>query len=129
MTQNSRRRLLQSLAVTLPVAWSRPVVESIVLPAHAQTSGCGAEPGCYAIPGPQSFNWPGGAGPFDVDVHLSEDCEVGGTITVTIVVAADAEEAAGLLSCESPGAEGVSEVEGEAPALSGCSFFVCREDT
>lgn len=46
-SNNSRRKLLKSIAAgsgavvagrTLPDSWSRPVVDSIVLPAHAQTS-------------------------------------------------------------------------------------------
>jgi hypothetical protein len=45
----SRRKLLKSIAAgsgaivagkSLPESWSRPVVDSVVLPAHAQTSGC-----------------------------------------------------------------------------------------
>jgi len=37
----TRRKLLKGLAVTLPAAWTRPVVESVVLPAHAQATACG----------------------------------------------------------------------------------------
>lgn len=45
--ENDRRRLLKALtlgggAVTitkLPATWSKPVLESVMLPAHAQTSG------------------------------------------------------------------------------------------
>ena len=48
--QSSRRRLLKSVAVGgvfsaakgIPGSWTRPVIESVVLPAHAQTSGCAA---------------------------------------------------------------------------------------
>ena len=38
MTQESRRKVLKGLAVTIPAAWTTPVVESIVTPAHAGTS-------------------------------------------------------------------------------------------
>jgi len=38
MNNETRRSLLKGLALTLPVAWTRPVVESVVLPAHAQAS-------------------------------------------------------------------------------------------
>ena len=47
MSDNSRRKLLKSIAVgsgaivagkKLPDSWSRPVVDSVMLPAHAQTS-------------------------------------------------------------------------------------------
>ena len=46
----SRRRILKTIAAgggavvagkTLPQSWYKPVVETVVLPAHAQTSGCG----------------------------------------------------------------------------------------
>ena len=48
MSSNSRRKLLLSIAASgssifvgksLPNSWVKPVVESMVLPAHAQTSG------------------------------------------------------------------------------------------
>lgn len=42
MTRQSRRRVLKGLAVTLPATWATPMVKSVLLPAHAQTSGiCG----------------------------------------------------------------------------------------
>jgi len=34
----TRRKLLKGLAVTLPAAWTRPVVKTVLLPAHAQRS-------------------------------------------------------------------------------------------
>ena len=48
MSDKSRRKLLKSIALgsgavvagkSLPESWSRPVVDSVMLPAHAQTSG------------------------------------------------------------------------------------------
>lgn len=44
MTRKSRRKVLKDLAITLPAAWSTPMVESIILPAHAQTS-----PSCSVV--------------------------------------------------------------------------------
>ena len=41
MKNANRRTLLKSMAVSAPVAWSAPVVNSVVLPAHAVTSGAG----------------------------------------------------------------------------------------
>lgn len=47
MTTESKRKLLKSIAMgtgaviagkSLPESWSRPVVEAVLLPAHAQTS-------------------------------------------------------------------------------------------
>jgi hypothetical protein len=40
MTKESRRNVLKGLAVTVPAVWATPVVESIILPAHAGFS-CG----------------------------------------------------------------------------------------
>lgn len=49
MSNEKRRKLLKSIAAgsgaiisgkSLPDSWSRPVVDSILLPAHAQTSAC-----------------------------------------------------------------------------------------
>jgi hypothetical protein len=49
MSDKSRRKLLKSIAAgsgaivagkSLPETWSRPVVDSVMLPAHAQTSAC-----------------------------------------------------------------------------------------
>ena len=48
MSDSSRRKLLKSIAAgsgaivagkSLPESWSKPVVDSVMLPAHAQTSG------------------------------------------------------------------------------------------
>jgi len=44
MIENKRRRLVKVLggsAAMVPVAWTRPVVQSVVLPAHARATSCG----------------------------------------------------------------------------------------
>lgn len=38
MPQHSRRRLLTGAAVLAPAAWATPVVDTVIMPAHAQTS-------------------------------------------------------------------------------------------
>ena len=38
MNKNERRKALKVLAVSTPVVWTRPVVDSVVLPVHAQTT-------------------------------------------------------------------------------------------
>lgn len=38
MSKQSRRKALKALAVGAPVTWANPVVESVVLPAHAATT-------------------------------------------------------------------------------------------
>ena len=39
----SRRNLLKCLGISIPTAWAAPIIEAIMLPAHAQTTG-GAAP-------------------------------------------------------------------------------------
>lgn len=39
MARSTRRKLLKGIAFSLPAAWVAPVVQTVVLPAHAQTSG------------------------------------------------------------------------------------------
>lgn len=62
---SSRRRLLKSLLVgggilttapSLPRAWVRPVVQAVVLPAHAQTSGINGEFAGRTEPGTQTVD-------------------------------------------------------------------------
>lgn len=38
MTQKTRRRALKGLAITVPAAWTAPIVNSVILPVHAQMS-------------------------------------------------------------------------------------------
>ena len=38
MSQESRRIVLKGLAISLPATWATPLVESVILPAHAGTS-------------------------------------------------------------------------------------------
>ncbi len=46
MNKKTRRNVLKGLAVTLPATWAKPVVNSVVLPAHGGTTlTCPA--GCY----------------------------------------------------------------------------------
>ena len=76
LSKASRRKLLRSIAAgggavvagqTLPSRWTKPVVDSVLLPAHAQTSAVppGAGPGCpepslvriaFTRPGSSVFN-------------------------------------------------------------------------
>lgn len=39
MSQSARRTVLKGLVGVVPIAWSKPVVEVLTLPAHAQMSG------------------------------------------------------------------------------------------
>jgi hypothetical protein len=123
MTQESRRALVKGLAVTLPAAWTAPVVESIILPAHAQTSpgGCGAPEGCFRFED-QSFSWPGGTGPEDVVLIDNDDCTGDPMPGGRMVLVESFEAAAQALGpCE-----GFLEVLATDPSPGGgCSFFIC----
>ncbi len=74
-----RRRLLKALAIggaaAMPVEkWTRPVVESVVLPAHAQTTDDDeeprvAEPGCLVFTSDDSFVVPEGITEIEVQLE------------------------------------------------------------
>jgi len=50
MNKKHRRRAIKGLMLSLPAVWTKPIVNSIVLPAHAQTSAdSGPEPVTYSI--------------------------------------------------------------------------------
>lgn len=127
MTQKLRRTTLKSLALTLPAAWIAPIVQSVVLPAHAQTSACSAPRGCYQYDSTNSFHWPGGAGKATVTYYInSTDC--GNETTPTsagtdsVAVAASTEEASALLGCDAVAIRSIPTV----PELTGgCRFFGC----
>lgn len=153
--QASRRTLLGALVTlgsipgitAVPRQWTRPVVDAVLLPAHAQTSeseeaisegsatgseetnACTAEAGCYEITNipDRSFQWPGGSGPFAVDVYSSTDCT--GSVIVpsslaSAVVAISEEEAIVQLSCPDTGI--VAQVSTNPSPGEGCSFFICQ---
>lgn len=130
MTQKSRRTLLKGLAVTLPAAWSRPIVESVVLPAHAQTSepeGCSADAACYSYAAGgsgRSFNWPGGGGARTLDIIDGRSCDDSPVATAAVVLAASQAEAESLVSCDGAG-QVLLQIATEPPAPDGCNFFVC----
>ena len=91
MSDQSRRKLLKSIAAgsgaivagkSLPESWSKPVVDSVILPAHAQTSP-GAEPTTFTQTITQTIE-------LTEPTVLSFDFDIGsfiptgaGTVTVT----------------------------------------------
>jgi hypothetical protein len=117
-----RRALLKGVAVVLPAVWTTPLAKSVVLPVHAQTSGCAAPEDCYVIEG-GSFSWPGGTGPYNVDFRLGSDCSSETSIGAHVVVAASFEEAAALLSCSSGLVATL--LPTNPPAPEGCDFWSC----
>jgi hypothetical protein len=56
MTQKSRRKVLKGLAITMPAIWVTPVVESVILPAHAGTDMSGPEPCDHSVDETQQTN-------------------------------------------------------------------------
>ncbi len=40
MSERNRRKALKLLAVGAPMAWTKPVVKSVILPAHASVTTC-----------------------------------------------------------------------------------------
>ena len=53
MNKTRRNSLLVTMAATVPSVWKRPVIEAVVLPAHALTSPETELPGCpmqFGIP-------------------------------------------------------------------------------
>jgi len=88
-SNDSRRKLLKSIAAgsgavvagkSLPESWSKPVIDSVMLPVHASTtddtSDCDISPGCVLIwEGPHYYMWPGGSGPYPLKYFwTSSDC-------------------------------------------------------
>lgn len=130
MSKTNRRRMLKGLALSVPAAWTAPLVKSVVLPAHAQTSGCAPE-GCYLV-GTSSaaeagthFYWPGGTGPetvFGRNFECDPDSVDTRAPSLTIVATTTVEEAISLLDCSDGFAVTTFDT---TPALSGCYFFTC----
>jgi hypothetical protein len=121
MTQNSRRRVLKGLAISLPATWSAPLVKSVLLPAHAQTSGCYAPEGCYQFLNQnESFHWPGGTGYRLLTLFADADCFVGSAVApLRVALAASNAEAKALLGIPDP------ELEETVPQPEGgCSFYI-----
>lgn len=128
MSRRSRRRLLKGLALTLPAAWSRPIVESVVLPAHAQTSGpgCSADAGCYSFSTDEfetSFQWPGGGGARTVEVFNGANCsgDSGPWQVVLASSSAEAQEAAN--AC--PRGYLLQAIDTVPAPPEGCRFYTC----
>lgn len=104
MSDSSRRKLLKSIAAgsgaivagkNLPESWSRPVVDSVMLPAHAQTSpqppACS---GCFLVNQSISNRYTSGTFPEGtIEVFNSTDCSGGISATIQTVEAVTQQEA------------------------------------
>ncbi len=151
---DSRRKLLKSIAAgsgavvagkSLPESWSKPVIDSVMIPAHAATTDdnesggpeatttsatCILPPNCYEIGVEQYMKWPGGTGPSagDTPVYSDSLCtEQQSTGTWSPhVVASDIDSAKELLisTCPASDAEFYSQDDAEI-GLDGCSLYFC----
>jgi len=122
MSLMSRRKLLQGLALSLPTVWSRPVVESIVIPTHAQATSCSAPAGCINV-SEGSFRWPG-SGQLGEAIDGWEgqpNCPTSVPGEITIVLASSQSEAQSLC-----GGGSVQQLTNPNPApTDGCEFWLC----
>ena len=90
-SSEKRRKLLKSIAAgsgaivagkSLPDSWSKPVVDSVILPAHAQTSPA-------APPAPPAPPVSGLTGIFITTEQITADSSAGGTVDLAIAVCSD----------------------------------------
>ena len=125
MKKKARRNILKGLAISAPVVWSKPVIDSAILPAHAQSTGCCAEKGCKNLAdNGGSIDWPGGCDAMvDVAVYGSGSAGCGGSRPrrIRVALARSEEEAAGLLECE----RGASPFPQSRGVPEGCLFYEC----
>ncbi len=140
-SNDSRRKLLKSIAAgsgavvagkSLPESWSKPVIDSVILPVHATTTSatCILPPNCYEIRDGKYMKWPGGTGPSagNTPVYSDSLCtEQQSTLTWSPhVVASDIDSAKELLisTCPASDAEFYSQDDAEI-GLDGCSLYFC----
>ena len=125
----NRRDLVKILSVAgasasaLPSQWTRPVVNSAILPGHAITS-CGSVEGCFNINmEAEHFNWPAGSTVATVDVMTGSCLNLSPSVsfTETYAVAPNEIIAAQLLGCS---VQFIQERPTDPP-LVGCSFWFC----
>ena len=130
MSMKARRNILKGLAVGFPAVWAKPVVESIVLPAHADTSPlppCSVAAGCYEITSQELAGefmyWQGGSGPHATARYPSEQrCIEGGAGDGdTAVIARSPEEAQKLTNCTFT----IYLLEVNVALPEGCNFYLC----
>ena len=100
MAGKSRRKLIKGLGISVPTVWAAPVIEALVLPVHAQTTGeCSVSEDCFESDTNQElfFDWPGGTAADDV-VFRRGGCSGSTRLIGPVVLAHDPDEAADLFS-------------------------------
>ena len=73
---HNRRKLIALLGVagTGSVVWQKPAVSTVTLPAHAITTSCNLDQGCYEFFDGAFFEWEGGFGPYDQPNFRNGSC-------------------------------------------------------
>ena len=85
LVKKNRRNLLTGMAITLPTIWAKPVVHTVILPAHAATSPDTSEDtGCSTL-GCIGEVPEGTPIPIDVEIRADFTVPEGGPIRVTFV--------------------------------------------
>ena len=119
MKDDNRRKTLKALAVGAPVVWVKPVVDSMVLPAHGSTSPCAAAADCYNTPGGEdgieSIEW---GGVESIAIRSGADCSGNSEPTTDVILSR---------ASDLPPPPCVGDwVELASPDLpEGCSFWIC----
>ena len=123
MDNKTRRRLLKGLAVGMPTVWTKPMVDSVVLPTHAGTSGCTLAANCYDT-APGFMQWPGGRGPYNVGFREGS-CSGSVNGNLIVVIAASMAEAIELLGQQC--GQTVPDTFPSQVSLPGdCEFWYCN---
>ncbi len=134
--------VLASGSEALPRTWTRPIVESVVLPVHAQTTGeddepeedngpivtdCAAPTGCYSIrEAGLYFNWDGEGGLLVNDEVTQYDAcegEPTGYVYARLVLAPD--DASAFTLCDNP--DNTVDLSVDEVSLP-CRFWECVYD-
>lgn len=122
MDTEKRRKLLGTIAVVPGIVWAKPSIQSVVLPAHAATTGCTVAATCENVDTDQSYQWtPSGDGVTGtITSYGAQNCQGTQITTFAGVVASSESEAAALLGgCELP-----NRLD-EAIVGEGCSVYIC----
>ncbi|MCP4000554.1 MAG: hypothetical protein GY727_06575 [Gammaproteobacteria bacterium] len=148
-----RRKLLKSLAAgsgavvagkNLPESWSKPVIDSVMLPVHAETTDdnesggpevtttaippCSIPADCYySIAWGSYFNWAGGGGQRLVHPNSLEVCGGDELPQSWLVVVASSIDEANALMTDCPG-NNASPMNVPLDLEGDCAFYYCDYD-
>ena len=115
----SRRYLLKCLGISIPTVWATPIIEALVLPAYAATTGeCSVPTNCFqSAANPEIFfEWPGGTGLAEDVAFYTASCSGEFRGFASVVLAHNIEEAEFLL-------EANAALLLSLPGFEPCSFY------